>query len=225
MLAGFTAAPRLGHLDAIFHVYSYLNEHSRSKLVLDDTFVQIEDQPKQDWTSFYPDANEEIPSNQPPPRGKSMQMIAFVDADHAGDLITRRSRTGILIYLNKAPIIWYTKKQNSVETSTFGSEFMAAKTAVDIIKGLRYKLRMLGVPIEEATHLKMDNMSVVVNTSAPESTLKKKSNAIAYHYVRECVAAGIIQISYETSQTNKADILTKIHTGTERQRQIRTVLY
>jgi hypothetical protein len=102
---------------------------------------------------------------------------------------------------------------------------MAAKTAVDIIKGLRYKLRMLGILIEEAAHMKIDNMSVVMNTSAPESTLKKKSNAIAYHYVCECVAAGIIQISYETSKTNKADILTKIHTGTERQRQIRTVLY
>jgi hypothetical protein len=84
---------------------------------------------------------------------------------------------------------------------------------------------MLGIPILEATHLKVDNMSVVMNTSAPESTLKKKSNAIAYHFVRECVAAGIVQISYETSQTNKADLLTKAHTGTERQRFIRGILY
>jgi Reverse transcriptase (RNA-dependent DNA polymerase) len=225
MLASFTAAPRLGHFDALLHIYAYLSQQGRSKLVFDDSYVIIDDEEKQDWSSFYPDAKEMIPDNMPKPKGKPIQEIIFVDADHAGDLISRRSRTGILYYLNRSPIIWYTKKQNSVETSTFGSEFMAVKTAVEMIKGMRYKLRMMGIPLDGHAHLRVDNMSVVVNTSAPESTLKKKSNAIAYHFTRESVAADILRIAYETSKSNKGDILTKTHTGPERQRLISGILY
>jgi hypothetical protein len=139
-----------------------------------------------------------------------MQMTVFVDADHAGDVLTRRSRTGVLVYLNRAPILWYSKKQNSVETSTFGLEFIALKTGVEIVKGLRYKLRMMGIPFDGHAHVRVDNMSVVKNTSVPESTLKKKPNAIAYHFVHEAVALDIIRIAYELSGSNKADILTKI---------------
>jgi hypothetical protein len=64
----------------------------------------------------------------------------FGVADHAGDMVKRLSRTGLLIYLNRSAIFWYSKKQNSVETSTFGSEFIALKTGMEMIKGLRYKL-------------------------------------------------------------------------------------
>jgi hypothetical protein len=102
---------------------------------------------------------------------------------------------------------------------------MAVKAAVEMIKGMRYKLRMLGVPIEGPATLFVDNMSVVANTSAPESTLKKKSNAIAYHFVRESVAADIIQIAFVKSADNKADVLTKPPAGPERQRLISGILY
>ena len=91
-------------------------------------------------------------------------------------------------------MVWFSKNQNSVETSAFGSEFMALKTGVELIKGLRYKLRMMGVPLEGPTNVRADNMSVVMNTTRPESTLKKKSNSIAFHFVRENVANGTIRI-------------------------------
>jgi hypothetical protein len=57
-------------------------------------------------------------------------MTCFVDADHAGYRVTRRSHTGVLIFVNRAPILWFSKRQNTVEASTFGSEFIVAKTAV-----------------------------------------------------------------------------------------------
>ena len=123
---------------------------------------------------------------------------------------------GVLIYLNRAPIIWYSKKQNSVETSTFGSEFTALKTGIEMIKGLQYKLQMMGIPIEGLAHVRKDNMSVVNNAMKPESMLKKKSNAIAYHFIRESVASGMCKIAYEPSETNLANLLTKIQTGPER---------
>ena len=67
---------------------------------------------------LYPDAVEDKPTNAPSPKEKRVKITCFVDADHGGYQVTRRSRTGILIYVNKAPIIWYSKRQNTDETST-----------------------------------------------------------------------------------------------------------
>jgi hypothetical protein len=93
---------------------------------------------------------------------------------------------------------WFSKRQNSVESSTFGSECTALKIVTENNRGLlQWKLCMLGVPINESSYVFCDNMSVVCNTTAPESTLKKKSNAIAYHCVREAVAMKEILIAYE----------------------------
>jgi hypothetical protein len=152
-------------------------------------------------------------------------MTVFIDADHAGDVVTRRSRTGVLVYLNRAPILWYSKKQNSVETLTFGSELIALKTGIEIIKGLRYKLRMKGIPLVGHAHVRVGNMSVAKNTSVPESTLKKKSNTIAYHFVWEAVAANIVRIAYEPTGSNKSDILTKFLPGPATRQAISTILY
>ena len=126
--------------------------------------------------------------NAPEPRGKSVVMSSFVDADHAGCRVTRRSHTGVIIFLNRAPVVWFSKRQNTVEASTFGSEFIAAKIAVELIEGLRYKLRMMGVPLDGPANVFCDNEAVVKNTTQPESTLKKKHNAIAYCRVREAQA-------------------------------------
>ena len=133
----------------------------------------------------------------------------FVDANHARNRVNRRSHTGILIFLNKAPIIWYSKAQTTVESSTFGSEFVGMRIATDLVEGLRYKLRMLGVPIDGPANVLTDNLAVVQNASIPSSTLKKKHNAICYHRVREAVAAGVIRIAHIPSKENLADMFTK----------------
>ena len=135
---------------------------------------------------------EELPARCPKPRGNSVIISCFVDADHAGNRVTRRSHTGILIFVNNAPILFYSKRQNTVETSTFGSELVAMRIAKEMIVGLRHKLRMFGVPIDGPANVYCDNQGVVKNTSLPESTLSKKHNAINYHAVREACAAGII---------------------------------
>ena len=145
----------------------------------------------------------------PQARGKSVSTHCFVDSDHAGDKVTRRSQTGILIFINRAPIIWYSKRQNTVETSTFGSEFIAMKTAVEQIESLRYKLRMFGVPIEGPTNVYCDNETVFKNTTIPESTLKKKHTSICYHKCRQAVAAGTMRVAKEGTGTNLADLFTK----------------
>jgi hypothetical protein len=152
-------------------------------------------------------------------------MTAYIDSDHAGDKVTRRPQTGFLIFLNHAPIIWFSKKQPSIETSSFGSEFSAMKTGTELVEGLRYKLRMMGIPIDGPCHIRADNMSVVRNSSQPESTLKKKSNSIAFHYVRERAAARVISVQYEPTNTNLADMLTKTQPGPKRLELVQRVLF
>jgi hypothetical protein len=152
----------------------------------------------------------------PEPRGHPVIISAFVDANHAGNVVTRRSHTGILIFVQNAPIIWFSKKQNTVEAATFGSEFVALRICKEMIVALRYKLRMFGIPIEGPANVFCDNRGVVKNVSIPESTLMKKHNAINYHAVREAVAAGILRVGKEDGETNLADLLTKVLNGEKR---------
>ena len=227
MLAAFSAAPREGHLAAVLHLYGYLKKNTKSKLVFDPTPMEHGPHEVRDWSDFYKSYKELIPHDVPEARGKSVQSTCFVDSDHAGNAVDRRSRTGVLIYIGMAPIVFYSKKQGSIETSSFGSELSAMKTAVELIEGLRYKLRMMGIPLEGPTRVFADNMSVVHNCSKPESQLKKKSNSIAYHYVRERCAGErpVCVISYVPTQDNLADMLTKSQPGEVRKRLAERVLY
>ena len=119
----------------------------------------------------------------PEPRGNLVSTYAFVDANHAGNVVTRRSHTGIIIYVQNAPIIWFSKRQNTVETATFGSELVALRICKELIVALRYKLRMFGIGIDGPTSVFCDNRGVVKNVSIPESVLSKKHNAFNYHAV------------------------------------------
>ena len=141
-----------------------------------------------------------------------------LDSDHAGDKITRRSHTGIIIYVNKAPVSWFSKHQNTVESSTFGSEIVALRLACKQIISLRYKLRMFGVPIDHYANVFCDNESVFKNASLAESRLTKKHNSVCFHRVRECVASKIIMPFKVSSDYNLADILTKSLPGHKRKK-------
>ena len=114
----------------------------------------------------------------------------FVDSNQTGDKWTRISRTGFMIYMNISLINWYSKRYSTTETSVFGAEIVAIKVKLETLQAIWYKLRMMGIPISGASYVHGDNMSVIHNTSKPESTLKKKCSAIAYHAIHESVAMG-----------------------------------
>ena len=107
--------------------------------------------------------NKAIPPNAPDPRVNYVDLHMWVDSDHAGDKMTRRSRTGYFIFLNTALIDWLSKKKATIEGSVFGAEFDAMKTGVEALRGIRYKLHMMGVPLTRPTYVYGDNMSVIYN--------------------------------------------------------------
>ena len=87
------------------------------------------------------------------------------------------------------------------------------ETRMEILRSIRYKLRMMGVPLLGPSYIYDDNMSVVHNTQRPESKLKKKSNSVCYHAVREAVAMGECLVGHVSSHDNPADICTKLIPG------------
>ena len=223
LLASQVASPRQGHLEAVFHMYSYLKIKHNARMAFDPTYPEIdlrEFREDCDWKEFYGDVKEAVPPNAPKARGKEVDLRLYVDSDHAGDKMVRRSRTGFFIFMNMAPIMWYTKRQATIETSVFGAEFVAMKTGMEAVRGLRYKLRMMGVPLSGPTHVYGDNMSVIHNTSKPESSLKKKSNSICYHAVREAVAMGELLTTHIPTQHNPADLATKVIPGGQKRNHL-----
>ena len=107
------------------------------------------------------------------------------------------------------PIVWFSKRQRTVESSTFGSEYIATKTCVEAVQALRFKLRMFGVPIDGPCRVFNDNQSAVKNSSRVESTLTKRHNQLAYHLTRWAVATGSVIVSWIPTNGMLADPLTK----------------
>ena len=163
-----------------------------------------------DWYDFYRDSKNSTLEDAPTPRGNVVSTHCFVNAYHSGDRSNRRSQTGVLIFLNKDPILWYINQQNTVKTSTFLSEFISFNIATKLVEDLWYKLQMFSIPIEGPSNMFCDNESVYKNVSTPESTLKKNNVSICYHKCKEDVEDGLAQISKEGTSTNLSGLFTKI---------------
>ncbi len=84
-----------------------------------------------DWKDFYGDVIEEDLPNMPVPLGNPIHMSCFVDADHAGNNVTRQSHTGVFILLNITPVTAFSKQQNTCESSSYGLELVAMQIAKD----------------------------------------------------------------------------------------------
>jgi hypothetical protein len=181
LLSSHLALPRKGHLEQVCHIFTCLKHGSRRRIYLDPSCPPISESPFQacDWTDFCKCAEEPIPSNMPTARGRIMSAHCFVDSDHAGDKVSRSSQTGMLIFCNAAPIMACSKRQNLAEESTHRSELVAMRQAINLVKGLRCKLRMFGIPAEGPTDVFCDNESVFKNVSVPESVLSKKQHSVS----------------------------------------------
>ena len=129
--------PGEGHLAAVYRVFWYLEcniKEISGRIFFDSKIPDIEKQIfhpsyKSLWKEFYTYAEEAIPVNAPPPRGKPVYVGCYVDADNAVNLLNRKSHTGVIFFFNNSPIIWYSKRQDTGESSNFGSEFITLRIA------------------------------------------------------------------------------------------------
>jgi hypothetical protein len=139
MLSTHLFLPLEGQLEAVFHVFAYLGIYHNARVVFDPNYPSVDmgNFIKTDWKSMYGDVKEMIPSDAPVPRGKEVDSRLSVDSDYSGEQLKRRSRTGFVIYLNMAPIVWFSKHHPTVESSVFGAEFVAMKNWIETCHGLR----------------------------------------------------------------------------------------
>ncbi len=162
-----------------------------------------------DFAEQYAYAEEEIDPRFPRPMGEELDVSVLFDSDHAHDKVTGRSISGVIVMVGSTPIIWRSKHQGAVQTSTYRAEFSAMRLATEETITIRYMLRSLGIRVSHPSKLSGDNAGVISNTTTPDATLKKKHIALSFHSVRESVSAGIISPHHISGENNIADLLTK----------------
>ena len=211
-MSRFKAAPRQGHMDRLKRIYSYdiRTKEYASRFRTDQPDYSFLPDQDFEWTySVYGNVQEILPDDMPEPLGKAVITTTTTDANLNHCLATGKSLTGYLHFVNKTPVDWYSKKQATVETATYSSEFVAAKTATEQIINIRQTLRYLGAPIATKSFSFGDNGSVVTSTTLPHSTLTKRHNILAFHRVREAIAAELMAFNWIQSGYNLSDMLSK----------------
>ncbi len=216
-LAGFRAMPRIGHLKRAKRVYAYLRNYKTAAIKfrteMPDYSMYTYDKPS--WGYVYYPCQEQLPPDMPVTHGKPILTTTFKDANLLFDYVTGRSLTGIIHLLNKTPMDWFCKKQTTVENATYGSEFTAARIAIDQIVEIRYSIRMFGCPIAGPSILFGDNKSVIDSSMIPSFRLKKRHNILSFHRAREAVACDYVRMYHIDTKLNPADILTKFRSSRE----------
>ena len=211
-MSRFRAAPREGHMDRLKRIYSYAIRTKYYAIRFRTEQPDFSFLPDQDfdWTySVYGNVHEILPDDMPHPLGEAAATTTTMDANLNHCLATGKSLTGCLHFVNKTPVDSYSKKQAAVETATYGSEFVAAKTATEQIMDNKQTMRYLGAPIAAKSFLFGDNRSVVTSATLPHSTLTKKHNILAFHRVREAIAAKLMAFYWIQSAYNLSDMLSK----------------
>ena len=213
-LARFRAEPKENHLKMLGRVVGYLR-HTKLGAIRFRTNIPNHEEKfplykPADWDySVYHGVREEIPGDIPRALGKPVRLTTYVDANLLHCRITGRSASGVLHLVNGTPIDAFSKRQNTVETATYGSEFMAARLAVQQTMDIRLTLRYMGVPIDGPTWMFGDNKSVIDSSTIPASTLNKRHNALSYHLVRSAIASKMIKFFHIPGEENISDVLTK----------------
>jgi hypothetical protein len=202
-----------GHMTRVIRVWGYLKKYPSRSLGIDSSRFSIEgeelDYQHIDFVEHYAYAREELDPRFPQPMGGELDITILFDSDHAHDKVTGRSISGIIVLVGSTPVIWKSKRQGAVQTSTYGAEFSVMRMATEEAITVRYMLRSLGIHVSKPSNLSGDNAGVILNASIPEATLKKKHVALSYHTVRENVSAGVIHPQKIAGKNNIADILTK----------------
>ena len=166
LLSSHSAIPQEGHLGAVCRISGYLKDKHNSSMIFDPTYPLIDqaDFKVFDWKEFYGGAMETITPNASKPMGKEFDLSLFCDSDHAGDSKTWQPPTEFFICLNTAPIVWLSKKQPTIETRVFGTEFVAMIIVMETLFGVWYKLRVMDIPLSWPSYIYYDNVPVIHNT-------------------------------------------------------------
>ncbi|UYV67807.1 K02A2.6-like [Cordylochernes scorpioides] len=144
-------------------------------------------------------------------RKSNEALHGYVDADWGGNLVDRKSHTGIVYFLARGPIAWESKKQQTVTLSSTESEYVALCEAGKEAVYLRALLDEMGFGelLNGPTVLKTDNQGAQQLARNPVYHARTKHIDIKWHYIRSICSDGLVEVVHTPTQENVADILTK----------------
>ena len=204
-MSRFRQQPRVAHIERLKRIIGYLANfpHGSLKFRTHEPVYSNLPHKEYDWQrTVYSGAKEDVPHDIPEPKGKHVTTTTYADANLHDHQVIGRAVTACLCLVNAIPSHWHTRRQATVETASFGSEFVTAKIATDQIIDLRYTLMYLGVPVRLKSYMFGDNKSVVDSANIPATTLSKKSTLASYHRVRETIAVGYLQFNWKDGKSN-----------------------
>lgn len=138
------------------------------------------------------------------------ELVGYLDADWAGDIESRRSTSGYAFMLNGGCIKWRSKKQRTVALSSTEAEYMALSEANQEAVWLKAFMHEIGETTgNDALTVYEDNQGAIALAKNPEFHKRTKHIDIRYHFVREKVESGDVELQYCPTQDMLADIVTK----------------
>jgi hypothetical protein len=212
-LSSFRAQPRKGHLERAKRIYGYIAKFSDYciKFRVDEPDLSMfNNKIDLDWAkSIYGDHAEDRPNDAPKPLGRRVTLVHYFDANLMHDVLSGKAVTGCVHLANKTPIMWYSKKQATSETATYGAEFVSGRTCIEQVIDLRNTFRYLGVPINDISYVFGDNETMINSATDPGARLNKRHNILSFHFVRSMISRGFIAMHHIRSHNNLSDVLTK----------------
>ena len=137
-------------------------------------------------------------------------ITGYSDSDWAGCTKTRKSISGWIFFLCGAAISWQSKKQSVVAMSSCEAEYIALSSASREAVWLRRLLHDLGEPQNHPTMIKVDNTSAIALARNPEFHARTKHIQLHYHYIRQAMADGEVDVEHCRTNEQVADGLTKV---------------
>lgn len=142
-------------------------------------------------------------------REGGLDLIGYSDSDLAGDMSDRKSTTGVMFFLGPNPISWSSQKQKAVALSSCEAEYISACAAACQGVWLARLLAELTRTELKKVALKVDNQSAIALSKNSVYHDRSKHIDTRFHYIRECVESGMIEIQHVRTEEQRADILTK----------------
>jgi hypothetical protein len=134
-------------MEQYLHIVAFLKKHPKITLYMSPELPRIDygdfQTKREDFAEIHRDANELLPHRMPIPRGRRVVTTAFVDTSHAANKVTRRSHTGYDVFINRAPIVWYSNRQHTVENSTCTAHFFVPSFCTTFPSVVRFSVLLL----------------------------------------------------------------------------------
>ena len=140
---------------------------------------------------------------------ESYELTAYCDSDWGSDLDDRKSVSGYVVYAQGGPIVWKSKKQPTVARSSCEAEYVALADTIAELLWVDMAIKEMGIRRSKPIKIYIDNQAAKAMAENPVNHERTKHIDISYHFIREVVSSGLVDLRYIHTKQNVADLLTK----------------